>query len=65
MLPVHISWTGYSIRMVLRRTSHAVYDTLSHLVWSPKYWRGVLHGEIQQRVRELFTDIAEQYDITT
>lgn len=51
--------------MVLRRTSHAVYDTLYHLVWSPKYRRGVLHGEIQQRVRELFTDIAEQYDITT
>ena len=50
--------------MVLRRTSHAVYETLYPLVWSPKYRRGVLQGEIQQRVRELFTDIAEQYDIT-
>ncbi len=46
--------------MVLRRTPHAVYDTLYHLVWSPKYRRDVLQGEIQQRVRELFTDIAEQ-----
>ena len=50
--------------MVLRRTPHAVYDTLYHLVWSPKYRRDVLQGEIQQRVRELFADIAEQYDVT-
>jgi putative transposase len=50
--------------MVLRRTPHAVYDTLYHLVWSPKYRRDVLQGEIQHRVQELFADIAEQYDIT-
>jgi putative transposase len=55
---------GYNGDMVLRRTPHAVYDTLYHLVWSPKYRRDVLQGEIQQRVRELFADIAEQYDIT-
>ena len=50
--------------MVLRRTPHAVYDTLSHLVWSPKYRRDVLQSEVQQRVQELFGDLAEQYDIT-
>ena len=50
--------------MVLRRTPHAVYDTLYHLVWSPKYRRDVLQSEVQQRVQELFGDIAEQYDIT-
>ena len=55
---------GYNGGMVLRRTPHAVYDTLYHLVWSPKYRRDVLQGEVQQRVRELFVDIAEQYDIT-
>jgi putative transposase len=59
-----ISWKGYHGGMVLRRTPHAVYDTLYHLVWSPKYRRDVLQGEIQQRVRELFADIAEHYDIT-
>ena len=59
-----ISLRGYNGDMVLRRTPHAVYDTLYHLVWSPKYRRDVLQGEIQQRVRELFADIAEQYDIT-
>src|SRR5712691_4869774 len=55
---------GYNGGMVLRRTPRAVYDTLYHLVWSPKYRRDVLQGEIQQRVRELFADIAGQYDIT-
>ena len=50
--------------MALRRTPHAVYDTLYHLVWSPKYRRDVLQGEVQQRVQELFGDIAEQDDIT-
>ena len=50
--------------MVLRRTPHAVYETLYHVVWSPKYRRDVWRGEVQQRVRELFADIAEQYDIT-
>jgi len=59
-----ISLTGYHGGVVLRRTPHAVYDTLYHLVWSPKYRRDVLQGEIQQRVRELCTEIAEQYDIT-
>jgi len=49
---------------VLRRTPHAVYETLYHVVWSPKYRRDVWRGEVQQRVRELFADIAEQYDIT-
>ena len=55
---------GYNGGMVRRRTPHAVYDTLYHVVWSPKYRRDVLQGAVQQRVRELFVDIAEQYDIT-
>ena len=51
--------------MVLRRTPHAVYDTLYHLVWSPKYRRDVWQSEVQQRVQELFGDLAEPYDITS
>ena len=50
----------YNGGMVLRRTPHAVYDTLYHLVWSPKYRRDVLQGEIQRRVQALLADIAEQ-----
>src|SRR6266850_785816 len=64
MSAAKISLKGYNGGMVLRRTPHAVYDTLYHLVWSPKYRRDVLQGEVQERVRELFVDIAEQYDIT-
>ena len=50
---------GYNGGMVLRRTPHAVYDTLSHVVWSPQYRRDVLQGKVQQRVRELFVAMAE------
>jgi len=50
--------------MVLRRTPHAVYDAQYHLVWSPKYRRDVLRGDVQGRVKELLEEIAEQYDIT-
>jgi putative transposase len=49
--------------MVIRRTSHTVYDTQYHLVWAPKYRRDVLRGDVQHRVKELFADIAIQYDI--
>jgi putative transposase len=49
--------------MVRRRTPHAVYDTLYHVVWSPTYRRDVLPGEVQQRLQELLANIAEQNDI--
>ena len=50
--------------MVPGRTPYAVYDTQCHVVWSHKYRRDVLQGESQGRVKELFIDLAEQYDIT-
>src|ERR1043166_3207187 len=50
--------------MVFRRTAHAAYDTAYHLVWSPKYRKQILQGAIAERVREMFAEIAEQYDIT-
>ena len=50
--------------MVFRRTAHAAYDTAYHLVWSPKYRKKILQGAIAERVREMFAEIAEQYDIT-
>src|SRR5262245_36486133 len=57
-------WKRYHGSLVLPRTPHAVYDTLYHVVWSPKYRRDVLQGEVQRRVQDLFADIAEQYAIT-
>ena len=50
--------------MVFRRTAHAAYDTAYHLVWSPKYRKRILVGALQVRVEQMFTEIAEVYDIT-
>ena len=49
--------------MALRRTSHAVYDTKYHLVWTPKYRKWILRGDLHDRVRELFAEIAQNHDI--
>jgi len=49
--------------MEVKRTSHAVYDTKYHIVWAPKYRKWILRGDIQQRVRELFQEIANNHDI--
>jgi len=49
--------------MAIKRTSHAVYDTKYHIVWTPKYRKWILRGDIQQRVRELFQEIANNHDI--
>ena len=49
--------------MELRRTSHAVYDTGYHLVWAPKYRKWILRGDIRERVKELFEEIAVNYGI--
>ena len=50
--------------MVWRRAAHAAYDTAYHLVWSPKYRKKLLTGELAKRVEELFGEIGEAYDIT-
>ena len=49
--------------MTVRQSSHAVYDTKYHIVWAPKYCKGILRGEIQQRVKEIFQEIADNHDI--
>ena len=49
--------------MVLRRTSHAVYDTKCHLVWSPKYHKWILRGDIRETVKVVFEEIALNHEI--
>ena len=53
--------------MVLRRASHAVYDTKYHLVWAPKYRKWILRGDIQDRVKSIFQEIAiaNEFEIDT
>ena len=47
--------------MVVKRTSHAVYDTKYHLVWAPKYRRWIVREDIRRRVAEVFRQIAEDF----
>ncbi len=49
---------------MIRRTAHAVYDTSSHLVWTPKYRKRILAGGLGGRVDEMFRAMGPQYDIT-
>ena len=49
--------------MTIKRTSHTVYETKYHLVWAPKYRKWILRGDIQQRVAEIFREIAANHDI--
>ncbi len=48
--------------MVLRKTSHAVYEAQYHLVWCPKYRKRILIGDVAKRVKALFEEIAEHFD---
>ena len=48
--------------MELRRTKHAVYELKYHLVWVPKYRARILGGEISQYLKEVFEQIAEEYE---
>ena len=47
---------------MLKSTSHAVYEAKYHLVWCPKYRKRILVGEVRERVKELFFEIAERFD---
>jgi len=44
--------------MTIKRTPHAVYDTKYHLVWTPKYRKWVLRGDIQERVISIFEEVS-------
>ena len=46
-----------------RTSAHAKYDLKVHLVWIPKYRKGVLRGEVATRVRDLIRQIAMEHEI--
>ena len=50
--------------MILRRTSHAVYDTEYHRVWCPKYRKDIFkREEVRERAEQLLREIAENYGV--
>lgn len=48
--------------MGIRRTKHAVYELKYHLVWVPKYRARVLGGDVGEYVKEVFQQIADEYE---
>ena len=48
--------------MALKRTSHAVYDTKYHLVWTPKYRKWILRGDIRERAKSILEEISKNHD---
>jgi putative transposase len=49
--------------MAYKASAHAVYDFKYHIVWTPKYRKALLVGEVAQAVQELFYQIATAYDL--
>ena len=48
--------------MGIKRTSHSVYDTSYHLVWSPKYRKNIFEREeVRERAKQLIREICEDY----
>src|SRR5512144_345428 len=48
--------------MGLKRSSHAVYDAVYHLVWCTKYRKNVfVQEEIRERAGQLIREICEEY----
>jgi putative transposase len=45
----------------IRRTHHTVYELKYHLVWIPKYRKSIFTKEISKYIKEVFQEIARQY----
>jgi putative transposase len=49
--------------MAYKASTYAVYDLKSHIVWTPKYRKALLVGEVAQAVQALLYQIAAAYDL--
>ena len=49
--------------MAPKASAHAVYDLKYHFVWTPKYRKDLLIGEVAEGVREILQSVAEAYDM--
>jgi putative transposase len=47
-----------------RRGAHTVFEIHLHLVWTTKYRRAVLTGEVATRVRDMIREICGQHEVT-
>ena len=46
-----------------RKTAHTVYDLKYHIVWTTKYRKPVLKGDVAERLRELVREICKAEDV--
>jgi REP-associated tyrosine transposase len=49
--------------MAYKASAHAVYDLKYHIVWTPKYRKALLVGEVARAVQDLFYQIATAYEM--
>ena len=49
--------------MAPKASAHAVYDLKYHFVWTPKYRKEQLIGEVAEATEEILGEIAEAYDM--
>lgn len=47
----------------LRRSRHYVYDLTYHFVWIQKYRKKLFDARMTKRLKEIFREIAEHYDL--
>jgi len=50
--------------MGIKSTNHAVYDLKYHVVWVPKYRKHIFDNEIREFVKEVFQQIADEYEFS-
>ena len=49
--------------MAPKASAHAVYDLKYHFVWTPKYRKELLIGEVADATNEILAEITEAYDM--
>ena len=47
-----------------RHGAHSVFEIHLHLVWTTKYRKRILAGEVGLRVRELIREVSRQHEVT-
>jgi len=70
-VPHSLLWGGkrgspegcYNLGMAYKASAHAVDDLKYPIVWTPKYRRALLVGEVAQAVQDLFYQIAAAYEM--
>lgn len=48
---------------MIKHAAHAVYNSLHHFVWTPKYRKAILRRSVKAYIEYLFKRIAREYDL--